>query len=260
MLKSSVRGNTQIAAPVLNSRPRPNAALDFRRPQRHAAHAALRRGVRACLCRGAMAEAFNEPLGVVAVEEVRDDPPRLRQALEPMQIDALLPERAHEALDDAVALGLADVGRRDRDPEPLHLVDPGIGDILRAPVAPDLQPARDVLAEPVEGVTSTLPNRLEGGPAIPELGDVPAEQLVGVMVDGPEEPAPAVFLGVEPRGVGAPHLVRACRDDRAGVGRIRHWAARAAAVPGADAARITRRTRLPPTARPRWASRARTFR
>src|SRR6266542_2392948 len=167
-----------------------------------------------------MPKAFNEPLGVVAVEEVLDDPSRLRQALEPVQIDALLFERPHEALDDPVALGLAHVGRRDRDPEPLHLVDPSVGDILRAPVAPDLQPARDVLTEPVEGVAGTLPNRLEGGPAIAELGHVPAEQLVGVMVDRPEEPAPAVLLGVEPRGVCPPHLIRARRDDRAGVGGI----------------------------------------
>ena len=65
-----------------------------------------------------------------------------------------------------------------------------------------------------------LPNRLERGPAIAELGDVPAEQFVGVMVDGPEEPAPAVFLGIESRGVVPPHLVRVRRDDRAGVGRI----------------------------------------
>jgi len=56
----------------------------------------------------------------------------------------------------------------------------------------------------VEGLPHALPNRLERGPAIAELGDVPAEQLIGVMVDGPEEPAPAVFLSIEPRGVGAP--------------------------------------------------------
>src|SRR5438034_6280166 len=33
----------------------------------------------------------------------------------------------------------ADVRRRDRAPEPLHLVDPGVGDVLRAPVAADRQ-------------------------------------------------------------------------------------------------------------------------
>jgi len=103
-----------------------------------------------------MTKAFNEPLGVVAVDEVLDDPLRLGQALEPVEIDSLLLERALEAPDDPVALGLGHAGRRDRDPEPLHFVDPGVGDILRAPVAPDLQPARDVLAEPVEGVAGPL--------------------------------------------------------------------------------------------------------
>src|SRR6202171_5928370 len=103
-----------------------------------------RLGVRTSLHRGPMAEAFNEPRGVVAVDKVRDDPLRLRQALEPVEIDALLLERPHEALDDTVALGLTDVGRRDRDPEPLHLVDPSVGDILRPPVAADLESAGDL--------------------------------------------------------------------------------------------------------------------
>ena len=55
-----------------------------------------------------MAEPLNEPLGVVAGDELADDPTRLGETLEAMEIEALLLERAHEALDNAVALGLAD--------------------------------------------------------------------------------------------------------------------------------------------------------
>src|SRR5499427_9866206 len=59
-----------------------------------------------------MAESLDEPLGVVAGDELADDPTRLGETLEAMEIEALLLQRAHEALDDAVALRLADVRRR----------------------------------------------------------------------------------------------------------------------------------------------------
>src|SRR5262245_43109234 len=167
-----------------------------------------------------MAEPLEEPTGGIARDELADDPPRVGEILEPIEIQALLLERAHEALDDAIALRLPDVGRRDRHAEPLHLVDPRIGDVLRPPVAPDPQPTRDVLGEAAEGVAYALAQRLERGPAIADLRGVPADKLVETVVDGPEEPAPPVLFGVEARGVGAPHLVRSRGRDRAGVGGI----------------------------------------
>src|SRR5499427_783831 len=167
-----------------------------------------------------MAKPLDEPLGVVARDELADDPMRLGETREAMEIEALLLERAHEALDNAVALRLADVRRRNRHPQPLHLVDPGIGDILRAPVAPNPQAAGDVLCEAAEHVAHALAQRLEGGPAIADLRGVPAHELVHAMVDGPEEPAPAIRLGIEPCRIGAPHLVRARRGDRPAVRRI----------------------------------------
>src|SRR5262245_61233070 len=97
-----------------------------------------------------MAESLDEPLGVVARDELADDPTRLGETLEAMGIEALLLERPHEPLDDAIALGFADVRRRDGHPQPLHLIDPRIGDVLRAPVAPDPQAAGDVLREGAE--------------------------------------------------------------------------------------------------------------
>src|SRR5215475_8433127 len=167
-----------------------------------------------------MAEPLDEPLGVVARDELADDTTRLGEALEAMEIEALLLERPHEPLDHAIALRLADVRRRDRHPQPLHLVDPRIGDVLGAPVAPNPESAGDVLREAAEHLAHTLTERLEYGPAIAELRSVPADELVHAVIDGAEEPAPPVRLGVEPRRVGAPHLIRACRGDRAGVRRI----------------------------------------
>src|SRR5262249_28319160 len=145
---------------------------------------------------------------------------RFGKTLEAMEIEALLLERPHESLDDAIAFGLADVRRRDRHPQPLHLVDPRVGDVLRAPVAPNPKAARDVLRETAEHLAHALAERLERGPAIADLRGVPAHELVHAMVDGAEEPAPAVFLGVEPRRVGTPHLVRPRRGDRTGVRRV----------------------------------------
>src|SRR4029453_2735902 len=164
-----------------------------------------------------MAEPLDEPLGVVAGDELADDPLGLGEILKPMEINTLLLQRPVESFDDAVELGLADVGRRDRQAQPLHLVDPRRGAVLGTPVTPYRESSRAVLAEPAEGLAHALPHRFQGGPAIAELGGVPADDVIAVVIDGAEEPTPAVVLRVEPRGVGAPHLVRPRRGDRAGV-------------------------------------------
>src|SRR5215813_14227826 len=147
--------------------------------------------------------------------------PMIRRASSRLaQVDALLFERPHEALGDPVALGFADVRRRDRTPEPLHLVDPGVGDVLRAPVTADGQPPRHVFAESAEGVANALANGLQGRPPIAELRRVPADDFVEMMIDGSEEPAPALPLGVEAGRIGPPHHVRTIRDDRPVVRRV----------------------------------------
>src|SRR5262245_64425490 len=140
-----------------------------------------------------MPKPLDEPLGVVARDELADDPARFNETLEAMEIEALLFERPHEALYDR----FADVRRRDRHPHPLHLVDPRIGDVLRAPVAPDPEAAGDVLCKAAEHLAHALTERLERGPAIADLRGVPAHELGHAMVDRAEEPAPAIFLGVE---------------------------------------------------------------
>src|SRR5512132_1230674 len=99
-----------------------------------------------------MTEPLDEPLGVVPRDELADEPARLGEVLEAMEIEALLLERAHEALNDAVALRLPDVRGRDRHPQPLHLIDPRVRDGLRAPVAPDPESTGDVLCEAPEHV------------------------------------------------------------------------------------------------------------
>src|SRR5207249_2989171 len=48
-----------------------------------------------------------------------------------------------------------------------------------------------------------LAQGLEHGPAIADLRGMPAHELVDAVIDGAEEPAPAVLFGVEARRVGA---------------------------------------------------------
>src|SRR5438309_773563 len=55
-----------------------------------------------------MAEPLDEPLGVIAHDELADDPLRLGERLEPIETEALLLQCPHEAFDDAIALRPAD--------------------------------------------------------------------------------------------------------------------------------------------------------
>ena len=78
----------------------------------------------------------------------------------------------------------------------------------------------DLRRDRAEGRRHPLADRLQGRPPIADLRDVPAHDLGRVVVDRPEEPAPALALGVEARRVRAPHLIGPGRDDRARVRRV----------------------------------------
>src|SRR6186713_3511647 len=121
-----------------------------------------------------MIESFDDPLVVIALDEGFDDPAGLLQALEAMEPEALFLQRADEAFDDAVALRLPDIRVAMGDPQPGQLIAEGIRDVLRAPIAPHGQAARDVLGEGAEGQACAGANRLERGPSIANLGRVPS--------------------------------------------------------------------------------------
>src|SRR4029450_6672905 len=57
------------------------------------------------------------------------------------------------------------------------------------------RPRATSLREAAEHLAHALAERLERGPAIANLRGVPAHELVHTMVDGAEEPAPAIRLG-----------------------------------------------------------------
>src|SRR6185369_6669981 len=139
-----------------------------------------------------MVVTLHEPLRVVAVDESADLVLGMGEIDEAVQPQALLLQRPHEALDHPVALRLADEERRGLDPEPPQFRAEGMRGVLRPPVAAHAEPARDVLAEPPEGVPHALVERLERRPPIAALGRLPPNELVGRVIDRAEEPAPAV--------------------------------------------------------------------
>ena len=61
-----------------------------------------------------------------------------------------------------------------------------------------------------------LADRLQRRPAIALLRHVPADDVRSAVVDGPEEPAPALRSRPEPRRVRTPELVRPLRLDPLG--------------------------------------------
>src|SRR5262249_9763230 len=142
-----------------------------------------------------------------------------------------------------------DVRGADRNAQPLHLVDPGIGDVLGAPVSPDAEAAGHVLADRAERMANALTDWLQGRPPVPELGGMPAHDLVQVVGDRPEEPPTTVGFRITRRRIRALHLVRPARDGRPVVRRV--------AVGWPDLTgrqqpmlRISRSTRLRPIASP----------
>lgn len=102
---------------------------------------------------------------VVPLDEGADDRASLGESLEAMQPDALFIQRPDEALEDAVALRLADERVAVRDPQPRELAAEGVRDLLRSPIAPHRDAARDVLRECPEGQARARANGLQRRPS-----------------------------------------------------------------------------------------------
>lgn len=147
---------------------------------------------------------IEQPLRVVAFDEGRDHPPRFLQALEVVQIEALLLQRPDLTLYDAVALRLADVGRRRGDPQPAQLAQEPIRHVLRTPVVPQGEAQGDLRRVARLVLANALQHRLQRCPAIPLLRHVPTHDVFARMVDRTEEPTPAVLPRPEPGRVGPP--------------------------------------------------------
>ena len=120
--------------------------------------------------------------------------------------------RAIEPLGDAVGLGLGDEGVGRLDAPELDLV----GEVVQYTGSRDppqgQPPSR---AGRVRAIQPGKPHgdRLQGGEAVAALADMPADTLGVPMLDGGEDPAPAVVHREHPNAIGAPHEVRGMSDD-----------------------------------------------
>src|SRR5260370_5531896 len=160
-----------------------------------------------------MAVPLEQPLCVVALDELRDHPPRFVERREVVEVQALLFQRPDPALHDPVAFGLPDVARARPDPEPAQLAEELVRRVLRAPIHAQPQAERDLPGIVAVGALHTLADRLQRRPAVPHFRHVPPHDILDALIDRPEEPAPAPPPGLEPRRIRAPDLHPPAPDD-----------------------------------------------
>ena len=109
--------------------------------------------------------------------------------------------------------GLGDEGVGRLDAPELDLVGEVVRQILGAVIHPQSQSSSRAGRGRAIQPGKSHGDRLQGGDAIAALADMPADTLGVPMLDGGEDPAPAVVHREHPNAVGAPHEVRGMSDD-----------------------------------------------
>jgi len=151
---------------------------------------------------------------VEALREVAQCLVELPDGAEAPQPEELLLQGADEALDAAVALGLADEGGAGGDPDGPELVLEGVGDELAAVVMPQRHARGDRDLVVALGGPDRLAHALDGLEARAAQRGAHAQALAGAVVDEDEDGGVAL-VGHAPGGVDGPHLVRTLGDDGA---------------------------------------------
>jgi hypothetical protein len=118
---------------------------------------------------------------------------QLLDGVEAAQPEQVFLERADEALDAAVTLGLAHEGRRAFDAEEFELAL--VRDELAAVVVAQLQATRDALAEGAEAGAHSLAQRLERLEPSGAAGRVDAQALGRGVINGDEDRGLALACG-----------------------------------------------------------------
>src|SRR3954454_4823800 len=113
------------------------------------------------LGRGPVAVPLDDPALVVSPPKLLERQPQLLDGLEASHPEQVLLERPDEPLGAAVALGLADEGRRALHAEEADLDLEVVADVLAAVVVAEPQPGGDVPAEGTVAPPDGLPDRLE---------------------------------------------------------------------------------------------------
>src|SRR4051794_36435116 len=120
---------------------------------------------------------FNQPLGVVAGDEVADGVTDLVDSLVDSAMHDLLLEGAKEALDDAVGLGLADERVAGGHAPEADLVVEVFGEERAAMVVSQRHATGSAGADMAEDIPDRHADRLDGGVAIAAFADVPAQRF-----------------------------------------------------------------------------------
>src|SRR5215211_4367360 len=160
----------------------------------------------------------DEPSGVVVGDEIPQRAAKLFDGVEGVHPKEVLLQGADEAFRDAVALRLADEGRRALDAEEPDLALEVARHVVGAVVVAQRQAAGDIGPDPAEVAQDALADRLERLEAVAGRGGVAADALAGAVVDRDEDAGPALGQGDGLGHVGAPHDVHRGGGDRAVVG------------------------------------------
>src|SRR3982751_6895459 len=157
----------------------------------------------------------DEPSGVVVGDEIPQRAAKLFDGVEGVHPKEVLLQGADEAFRDAVALRLADEGRRALDAEEPDLALEVARHVVRAVVVAQGEPLGDAAADRAEVAQDALTDRLERLEAVAGAGGMAADALAGAVVDGDEDPGPAFSEGHSLGHIGAPHDIHGGGGDGA---------------------------------------------
>src|SRR3954451_3337356 len=144
------------------------------------------------LVRGAVAVPGDEPGGVVVGNELLQPTAQLFDGVEGMHPEEVLLQGADEAFGNAVALGLADGGGRPLETKEGVLALEVAGQVVRAVVVAEREALGRILLDAAEVAQDALPDLLERLEAVAGARGMIADALTGAVVDGDEDPGPAL--------------------------------------------------------------------
>src|SRR3954453_21613106 len=160
---------------------------------------------------------LDDPGLVVGLPEGEECQAQLLDGVEAADPQQVLLQHPNEALGAAVALRLADEGRRALDAEEADLGLEVVADVLTAVVVAEPKAGSDALGEAAVALADGLLDRLKGLEAIGAAAGVDADALGRAMIDGDEHPGLA-FPGHHRGQIAAPHDIHPLGGDRAVVG------------------------------------------
>jgi len=150
---------------------------------------------------------------IVAFNEFADGGSHLLEVSEDPAVDHLLLEGSVEPLRNSVRFRFLHEPEARRDPPEADLLLEVIRQALAAVIHPKRQPARHLGLDRTENPLQALGDRLERGKAAPDLAHVSSYALRVPVLDGREDPHPAVVQREHPCAVCPRHHVRRERND-----------------------------------------------